>query len=95
MRQRHTTQVNVLNHLTKKHENDPDPIQPGDLVRLTGLNWIGHDLMGKMGIVLTVSNDLYVRSNICVTLFVTRIAKVLEDDLTLESRAHQNEHGTM
>lgn len=68
-------------------------IRSGDLVRLTGLDWIGHDLMGKMGIVLSVSHDKNVKGNVYITLFGTRIAKVLEDDLTIVSRAHQNERG--
>ncbi len=85
----------MLTHQIKKYENDPDPVQPGDLVRLTGLDWIGHILMGKMGIVLSVTHDKNVKGNVYVALFGTRTAKVLEDDLTIESRAHQNERGTM
>lgn len=85
----------MLTHQIKKYENDPVPVQPGDLVRLTGLDWIGHNLMGKIGIVITVSYDRNTKGNICVTLFGSRIVKTIEDDLTIESRAHQNEHGTM
>lgn len=51
--------------------------------------------MGKIGIVITVSYDRNTKGNICVTLFGSRIVKTIEDDLTIESRAHQNEHGTM
>lgn len=85
----------MLNHQVKKHEKDPDPVNPGDLVRLTGLDWIGHYLMGKIGIVISTEHDKNVKGNICVTLFNTRIVRILEDDLTIESRAHQNEHGTI
>ncbi len=85
----------MLNHPPKKYENDLPPVQPGDLVRLIGLDWIGHHLMGKLGIVLTVAYDRNTKGNICVTLFDSRIVKIIEDDLTIESRAHQNEHGTM
>ncbi len=85
----------MLNNTQKKYDNDRNSIQPGDLVRLTGLDWIGHILMGKMGIVLSVTHDKNVKGNVYVALFGTRTAKVLEDDLTIESRAHQNERGTM
>lgn len=51
--------------------------------------------MGKMGIVLSVEYDKNAKDIVCVTLFSTRIVKILEDDLTIESRAHQNERGTM
>lgn len=85
----------MLNNTQKKYDNDLNSIQPGDLVRLTGLDWIGHDLMGKMGIVLSVAHDKNVKGNVYVALFGTRTVKVIEDDLTIESRAHQNERGTM
>lgn len=85
----------MLNNTQKKYDNDRNSIQPGDLVRLTGLDWIGHILMGKMGIVLSITHDKNVKDNVYVALFGTRTVKVIEDDLTIESRAHQNERGTM
>lgn len=70
-------------------------MQPGDLVRLTGLDWIGHNLMGKLGIVLSIDYDKNLKGNVYITLFGTRTVKVIEDDLTIESRANPNVHGTM
>lgn len=85
----------MLNHPTKKPEKDHDPAQPGDLARLVSLDWIGHYLMGKMGIILSVEDDICLDRRICFVLFGGRIIKVLEDDLIIESRANQNERGTM
>ena len=85
----------MLNHPTKKPENDPDPAQSGDLARLVSLDWIGHYLMGKLGIILSVEDDICLDRRICFVLFGSRIVKVLEEDLIIESRAHQNERGTM
>lgn len=85
----------MLNHPTKKRENDPDPAQPGDLARLVSLDWIGHYLMGKLGIILSVEDDICLDRRICFVLFGGRIVKVLEDDLIIESRANQNMCGTI
>jgi hypothetical protein len=79
----------------KKYENGPNPVQPGDLVRLTGLDWIGHYLMGKLGIVLSIDYDKNLKGNVYITLFGTRTVKLIEDELTIESRANPNERGTM
>ena len=71
------------------------PLNPGDLVRLTGLDWIGHQLMGKMGLVLSKSYSENTRCDVFDVLFENRIVKIIEDDLTILSRAHTGEHGTM
>ena len=85
----------MLTSTRKKHKNDPQPANPGDLVRLTGLDWIGHNLMGKIGLVLSTSYSENTRCDVFDVLFENRIVKIIEDDLTILSRAHTGEHGTM
>lgn len=51
--------------------------------------------MGKLGIVLSIDYDKNLKGNVYITLFGTRTVKVIEDDLTIESRANPNDRGTM
>ena len=69
------------------------PVRSGDLVRLTGLEWIGHYLMGKMGLVLEVSTDVTLHCCVCHVLFDSRTVRIRDDDLTIISRARVDEHG--
>ena len=75
--------------------NTDHPVHPGDLVRLTGLEWIGYYMMGKMGIVLDVTRDRSARCNFCHVLFDSKIVKIRDDDLTIISRAHIDGCGTI
>lgn len=85
----------MLNHPTKKHENDPIPVHPGDLVRLAGLDWIGHKMMGHLGLVLEVYDDTYIHARICTVIIDAHILRINEDDLIVMSRACEDERGTI
>jgi hypothetical protein len=63
------------------------PARSGDLVRLTGLEWIGHNLMGKIGLVTDTTNDVLLHCRVCHVLFENRIVKIHDYDLTIVSRA--------
>lgn len=85
----------MLNHTTKKRENGYEPVHPGDLVRLTGLDWIGHKMMGHLGLVLAVDEDAYILGRICIVNMDTHILRINEIDLTVLSRAREVERGTI
>lgn len=46
--------------------------------------------MGKMGLVLIVTDDALARRNVCHVLFVSRIIEIHNDDLTIVSRARDH-----
>lgn len=79
-------------------QDDTNNLEPqvGDIVRVTGNEWLGHPLMASVGLVID-KQDRTGEPVECACLVIIRGSPcwIYISDLTVESRATQDGSGTM